>query len=136
MSLFERSMTYNTGEVIIKEGDTNRDLYILVSGTLEASVTNESNEIVVSEMNAPEILGEISFLNGSPRTATVKAKTDVEVYILSYEKVKEELSDIPTWFKMILLAFTNRVKVCGAKIKEYDHKVQELQKELEKCKKS
>jgi CRP/FNR family cyclic AMP-dependent transcriptional regulator len=136
MSLFEQSKRYKTGEVIIHEGEENRDLYVLSEGLLEVSVQDESQKIVVSEIASPEILGEISFLNGSPRTATVSAKTDVEIFILSYEKVKQELSDIPTWFRMILLAFTNRMKSCDAKIKEYDQKVKQLEAEIAKYKKS
>ena len=130
LSLFEQSKKYKAGEVIIHEGEENRDLYILSEGVLEVSVKGESQEIIVSEITAPEILGEISFLNGSPRTATVSAKTDVEIFVLSYGQVQQELSDIPTWFRMVLLAFTNRMKSCDMKIKEYDRKTKELESEI------
>ena len=109
---------------------------VLSEGSLEVSVQDESQKIVVSEIIAPEILGEISFLNGSPRTATVAAKTDVDIFILSYEKVQQELSDIPTWFRMVLLAFTNRMKSCDVTIKEYDQKVKQLEAEIAKLKES
>jgi len=136
MSLFEQSETYKAGEVIIHEGEENRDLYVLSEGVLEVSLQDESKKIVVSEITSPEILGEISFLNGSPRTATVSAKTDVEIFILSYEKAQMELSEIPTWFKLVLLAFTNRMKSWDAKIKEYDQKVKQLEAEIAKHKKN
>lgn len=136
MSLFEQSKTYKAGEVIIHEGEETRDLFILSQGNLEVSVHAEPNKIVVSEIKSPEILGEISFLNGTPRTATVTAKTDVEMFILSYAKVQQEMSEIPTWFRLVLLAFTNRMKDCDVKIKEYDKKVQELEAELAKLRKS
>ena len=136
MSLFEQSEKYKAGEVIIHEGEENRDLYVLSEGILEVSVKDKSQKIVVSEIASPEILGEISFLNGSPRTATVSAKTDVEIFILSYEKVKLELSDIPTWFRMVLLAFTNRMKSCAVTIKEYDLKVKQLEAEIAKLRES
>jgi CRP/FNR family cyclic AMP-dependent transcriptional regulator len=136
MTLFEQSEKYKAGEVIIHEGEENRDLYVLSEGTLEVSVSDKSKKIVVSEINPPEILGEISFLNGSPRTATVSAKTDVEIFILSYKKVRQELSDIPKWFRMVFLAFTNRMKSCDATIKEYDQKVKQLEAEIAKLKES
>jgi len=136
LSLFKESKKYKAGEVVIHEGEKNRDLYILSDGFLEVSVKSGDKKIVVSEIAAPEILGEISFLNGSPRTATVSAKSDVEIFILSYDKVQQELSEIPTWFKMVLLAFTNRMKSCDAKIKEYDQKVKNLEAEIVRLKKS
>ena len=136
ISLFEESKTFKLGEVLIHEGEDNRDLYILSNGVIEVTVKNELSPVVVSEINAPEILGELSFLNGTPRTATVTAKTDVEVFILSYEKVKQDISDIPAWFKLILRTFTSRMRSCDEKIKEYDHKIKDLEIELKKYKKS
>lgn len=136
ISLFEQSKTYKAGEVIIREGEENRDLFILSQGTLEVSVEDEAKQIVVSEITPPEILGEISFLNGTPRTATVSAKTDVEIYILSYEKVKQEMSEIPTWFRLVLLAFTSRMKSCDEKIKEYDQRIKQLEAKIVQYKKS
>lgn len=130
LSLFEESKKYKAGEVIIREGEDNRDLYILSGGTLEVSVKNKDKKVVVGEIISPEILGEISFLNGSPRTATVAAKTDVEMFILSFDKVQKEMAEIPTWFRMVLLAFTSRMKSCDAKIKEYDQKVKKLEAEI------
>ncbi|UCD65439.1 MAG: cyclic nucleotide-binding domain-containing protein [Deltaproteobacteria bacterium] len=135
LSLFEQSRNYKSGTVVIHEGEDNRDLYILSEGVLEVSVKGKDKKIVVSEITAPEILGEISFLNGSPRTATVSAKTDVEMFILSYDKVQQEMSEIPSWFRMVLLAFTNRMKSCDAKIKEYDQKVKKLEAEIIRLKK-
>jgi CRP-like cAMP-binding protein len=103
---------------------------------IEVTVKNELSPILVGEVNSPEILGELSFLNGTPRTATVTAKTDVEVFILSYEKVKQEISDIPVWFKLILSTLTSRMRSCDEKIKEYDHKLRDLEAELEEYKKN
>lgn len=135
MSLFEESRTFAAGSVLIYEGEKNRDLYILSRGVIEVTVKNELSPIIVGEVNSPEILGELSFLNGTPRTATVTAKTDVEVFIVSYEKVKQEVSDIPTWFKLILGTLTSRMRSCDEKIKEYDHRIKDLEAELEKYKK-
>jgi len=136
LSLFEQSRNYKAGDIIIHEGEENRDLYILSNGILVVSVKSGDKVIVVSEITPPEILGEISFLNGSPRTATVSAKTDVEMYVLSYDTVQKEMSEIPTWFRMVLLAFTNRMKSCDAKIKEYDQKVKDLETKIAQLRES
>jgi CRP-like cAMP-binding protein len=135
LSLFEQSEKYGAGEIIIREGESNRDLYILSGGVLEVSIKGDDKKIVLSEITSPEILGEISFLNGSPRTATVAAKTDVEMFVLSYDKVRQELNEIPTWFRLILLAFTNRMKSCDIQLKEYDRQVKELEAAIDRLQK-
>jgi len=136
ISLFEESKIFKPGEILIHEGEVNRDLFILANGVLEVTVKNELSPVVVGEINSPEILGELSFLNGTPRTATVTAKTEVEVFVCSYEKVKHDISDIPAWFKLILRTFTSRMRSCDEKIKEYDHKIRDLENEIKRYKKS
>ena len=116
-NFFEDSRIYQPGEIIVREGEKNRDLFILSEGVIEVSVRAEKEQIVINEIHPPEILGEISFLNGTPRIATLTARTKVEVYILSYEKVKQEMADIPPWFKLILRTLTSRMKSCDQKIK-------------------
>ncbi|MBW1791360.1 MAG: cyclic nucleotide-binding domain-containing protein [Deltaproteobacteria bacterium] len=126
--LFEQSIHYEPGEVITREGDENRDLYILSQGTLEISIKGDDGQVVVGEVKPPEIIGEISFLNGSPRTATITAKTEAEVYILSYYQVEEEMAEIPAWFKLILRTLTQRMQSCSNKIKEMEEEVKRLKK--------
>ena len=60
VSMFEESKIFKPGEVLIHEGEDNRDLYIVSSGVLEVTVKNELAPVVVSEINPPEILGELS----------------------------------------------------------------------------
>lgn len=124
--LFRRSTHYKAGDVITQEGDVNRDLYVLSQGTLEISVKGDDGQIVVGEVQPPEIIGEISFLNGSPRTATITAKTEAEVYILSYYQVEREMSEIPAWFKLILRTLTQRMQSCSNKIKEMEEEIKRL----------
>lgn len=119
-NFFEESRIYQPGEIIVREGEKNRDLFILSEGVIEVSVKAEKEQIVINEIHPPEILGEISFLNGTPRIATLTARTKVEVYILSYEKVKQEMADIPAWFKLILRTLTSRMKSCDQKIKHLE----------------
>ena len=124
--LFEHSVQYKEGDVLTREGDENRDLYILSKGTLEISVKGDDGPVVVGEVQPPEIIGEISFLNGSPRTATITAKTEAEVYILSYYQVEHEMSDIPAWFKLILRTLTQRMQSCSGKIKKMEEEIKKL----------
>lgn len=128
-SFFEQSKTFQPGEVLIREGDVNRDIFVLSEGVLEASIMSETGEVVVSEMHPPEILGEISFLDGSTRTATVTAKTEVLVYLLNYDDVSNEIDNIPGWFKLILQTLTKRMKSADQRIKELENEVSDLKGE-------
>ncbi len=63
--------------VLIREGETTGDLYILVEGELEVL----KGDTVVAVITEPgSILGEMSVLLNQPHTATVRVSTGSTVY--------------------------------------------------------
>lgn len=62
---------FQPGETIIQAGDESDSIYELLGGQAVASVDGTG----VGYINKDEIFGESSFLTGTTRTATVKAKT-------------------------------------------------------------
>ncbi|MBL7213449.1 MAG: cyclic nucleotide-binding domain-containing protein [Desulfobacteraceae bacterium] len=76
--------TFKVGQTIFLEGDPSQDLYILVSGQVD--ILKGNNKITeVSE--AGSLFGEMSFLLGAKRTASVKAGSDVKVIRIPKEEV-------------------------------------------------
>lgn len=88
----EHIVTFKKGEVLCVEGAAAGELFILLSGTLELfKGTNKIAEI--SGEGAP--VGEIAFLLGSKRTATVKAATDGEAVRIPHEELEPVLEKFP-----------------------------------------
>jgi CRP-like cAMP-binding protein len=115
--------TYKPGDIIIQEGDTDRDLYVLNAGVVEVSMREENSTFVLNEIESPQIIGELSFLTGYPRTATARAKTDVEVFIFSYENLEGQISQLPTSIRPIINTLISRVK-------KQDQRIVKLEEEL------
>jgi PAS domain S-box-containing protein len=84
--------TFNAGETIILEGDSSEDLYILVSGELDVLKGRRSISTI---LGAGSFFGEMSFLLGAKRTATIKAKDDVTALRIPKEELKTFLSEFP-----------------------------------------
>ena len=57
-------------ETLIVEGKPIPGLYIILSGTLEVSQMANGKKRVLREIGCGEIVGEISFVEASPPTAT------------------------------------------------------------------
>ncbi|MHC4780747.1 MAG: Crp/Fnr family transcriptional regulator [Planctomycetota bacterium] len=77
---------YEPGADIIKEGDNSDNLFEMLEG--EAVVTMNQTEI--GSVAQGEIFGEVSFLTGKPRCATVKAQTKCLVQVIKeqdFEKI-------------------------------------------------
>ena len=77
---FERYVvSHPMGDIIFSEGDIGTEMYIIQSGTVELlkSIGGETRTLATLEKG--DFFGEMSVLEDAPRTASARAKTDVEV---------------------------------------------------------
>ncbi len=70
------------GTVVIREGEPGDRFYVIVGGTLRVT----RGGTTLRDMSAGDSFGEIALLRDVPRTATVVAVTDVELYALDREQ--------------------------------------------------
>jgi len=83
---------FEVGQTLFLEGDDSQDLYILVEG--KAGILKGTKRIAeISEKGS--VFGEMSFLLGENRTATVKAGTDLKVLKIPKEEVSTFLKEFP-----------------------------------------
>ena len=75
---------YNSGDILIHEGDEADGLHIVVSGRLKVeTLNNQSEAVVLAEVRAPETVGELALLSNSKRSATVYATRESTVAFLN-----------------------------------------------------
>jgi PAS domain S-box-containing protein len=90
--------TYEKGQVIFFEGDDSEDLYFLISGQLDI-FRGKTKIREITEVGA--FFGEMSFLLGGKRTATVKAFNDVRTIRIPKDKVSTFLQEFPEFSQEI-----------------------------------
>jgi CRP-like cAMP-binding protein len=68
------------GQPLFAEGDAGHSLFFVASGELLVSAKGDTGEPVLLGLLGPgDVAGEISFLSGVPRTATVTARTPADL---------------------------------------------------------
>ncbi|MSO20619.1 MAG: DUF1003 domain-containing protein [Acidobacteria bacterium] len=73
---------FSKGQIIFTRGDVGDSLYIVRDGQVEVSSdSTEGTKIVFAEYPPGEVFGEISLLDGGPRTATAVATEDSDLLI-------------------------------------------------------
>jgi signal-transduction protein with cAMP-binding, CBS, and nucleotidyltransferase domain len=86
------------GEILCRQGSVGDELFIIGRGDLEILVNDEEGiERVVAFLHEGDYTGEISFMRRIPRTATVRAQTNVEVHILrrlDFDALLERLGSV------------------------------------------
>ncbi len=69
-----RRVQLETGEILLREGESSERMYVLQSGTLEVlRRLDDGTQAVIGEMHEGQLAGEISLLEGKPHSATLRA---------------------------------------------------------------
>jgi len=92
---------FSRGETIISAGETDRALYLLTEGTLGVRLGGDS-EKTFKAIDAPSVVGEVAFLDGGPRSATLFAITDGELLRLRLESFETLAAREPELGRAIL----------------------------------
>src|SRR5262245_48309276 len=68
----------SAGEVIVRQGDPGDAVYGLIDGVAEAWLEDPSQEpVLLRTMRSGQLFGETAVLYHGPRSATIKAKTEI-----------------------------------------------------------
>lgn len=101
------SVRFAAGETIITEGAEGDAFFALTAGEVSVEAKDFGNQDThLAELQAGDVFGEIAALTGEPRTATIRAKTAVEVLRFEMVSVFNVLKDYPE-----VLAELNRLGV-------------------------
>ncbi|MCU1400373.1 MAG: hypothetical protein JWN62_3482 [Acidimicrobiales bacterium] len=74
---------FHRGEVVVHFGEVDRSLFIVIEGELETVAERRGRTRRLSPAPAGSVVGELGFLDGRPRSASVVAATDGELLRLS-----------------------------------------------------
>jgi|SRR6185436_19350792 len=70
---------YKAGEILLNEGDKADFVLLLLTGKLEVFVQRGDKDVVLTESHPGTVLGEVAVLCGIPRSASIRADSEVAV---------------------------------------------------------
>ncbi len=83
-------LRFSKGENVIREDGRDRDLYLLVDGKVSINLfvpgTLDRMESIVT-LRSGQLFGEFALIDAAPRSASVRADTDIAVYKFTAEKL-------------------------------------------------
>ncbi|MEQ1577841.1 MAG: patatin-like phospholipase family protein [Hyphomicrobium sp.] len=106
------TLSLRRGDVLIRQGDEAGALYITVSGRF--AVTRDGRATPVTEIGAGQPVGEIAFLAGGTRTATVTALRDGLVLRLTRESFEKLTREQPSIWQALTLTLAGRLAATTA----------------------
>ncbi|CAN1209545.1 cyclic nucleotide-binding domain-containing protein [Tumidithrix helvetica PCC 7403] len=101
-----KPITVKEGETLFHEGDQGDSFYMIIHGEAEV----KKGEKVMTTLGAGEVFGEMALLNSAPRSATVVASTDMDVYQLKQEHFDDVLLKSPSISNALSRALAKRLR--------------------------
>ena len=101
---------FHDKQILIKEGEIQQKIYWITSG--EVYVTRKVGEKyrVMATLGKGELIGEMSFIDKSVRSATVIAKGDVDTLEFSKENFADIYTASPQWSRRLMVSLAKRIR--------------------------
>ena len=98
--------TFAAGDTLAEEGESGRTLIVIETGSVTVTVRGEE----VGRLGPGDCFGEMSLVDRSARSATVKADTDVHAYQLPVWSFRPVIESHPEVAWSLLEALAQRVR--------------------------
>ncbi len=115
---------YHDGEVIFRQGEESRSLYLIKQG--EVRVYNFDKlgaKVQICLLGINQILGEMAFIDNSPRSAWAEAVGKVEVVEMPTENLQDMLQRQPAWVRALLQSLVTRLRQANTTMQDLNEKV-------------
>jgi CRP-like cAMP-binding protein len=103
--------TYPAGAALCLEGDAAHEALVIVRGEVKLSVGSvEGAEVILDVLKPGSLVGELSVIDGRPRSATVTAISPVEVLAVPAAAFNEFLERYPRVMRSLLVEVIDRLR--------------------------
>lgn len=111
-------LTFPAGQELFHQGDIGDAAYIIIDGEADVTVSTPAGEITVAKVGKNELVGEIAILCDVPRTATVKASTEVTTLAISKELFFQMVTEFPEMAVEIMRELAQRLERTTSQLRE------------------
>lgn len=98
-------------EIVINYGEKGESVYLVKSGKLKAFRKENGEETVLGYIQTGEFVGEMSYFNGEPRSASVISVTPCELIEIPNTYFDVVLFSKPAWSKALVKTLSQRLKI-------------------------
>jgi hypothetical protein len=105
------------GEVLFKEGELGTEVFIVRTGLLRITRREGDVDVELGVAEPGEMVGEMEFVDQTPRAATLTAVEPTELAALDLESVRLFLERQPAWMQLMLQSLIEHLRETREKVK-------------------
>ena len=104
--------TFSKGAELMRQGEVGDTMFVILNGKVRVQRSHQdlTEPLVLADLAAGEIVGEMGLLDGSPRSATVVAIEDTQTMELSAAILSQIVIQYPTVSGALLRLLTRRLR--------------------------
>ncbi len=110
--------TFEPGQRVLQEGTKGTSAFIVLSGAVQVLKRSGDKEIVVATLGEGQVFGEMGLIEDRPRSATVKAMTELTLQVISREGFNELLQKKPSVLIPIIKSLFERLRQASEMLAE------------------
>ena len=99
-------ITVPSGKVLTRQGEPGWEAFVIVEGKAKAGMRGRSSV----PLGPGAFFGEMSLLDGGPRSATVTAETDMQLLVLDSRSFSSLLDDVPAVRRNVMKGMAERLR--------------------------
>ncbi len=108
------------GDALMKEGDNSNSMYWVQGGTLRLFKKKGAGFIELGVVHSGEVVGEMSFLDNQPRSASVEALQPCDIVEIPRGNFDEFINAQPSWMKSLIQTLVKRLRTTNNRLRELE----------------
>jgi CRP-like cAMP-binding protein len=110
---------FKQSDFIFKEGDESNHVYIILSGEVEILVTDSNGSLnIIETLKEGDIFGEMGMFLQDKRTASVRAKSNLETVFFTKTEFLKAISKVPEFNFNVMNTLASRLYKANKKVIE------------------
>jgi CRP/FNR family transcriptional regulator, cyclic AMP receptor protein len=110
--------TYHDGDIIVREGEERREMYVIRSGEVVVTKRIDGREVEIARLARGNFFGEMSLLESHPRYATIRAVGDTQLVVVKPGSLLLKIRRNPTFAFEMLQQMSRRIRHINDKLVE------------------
>lgn len=118
MAFASERVTYKPGQALFKQGERGEAAFIVLQGTADILIDGSDGPLRVASLSENEIIGEIAILCDIPRTATVRAATELVTLRITADLFFRMIMDFPEMGVEVMRVLAHRLEQTTAQLRQ------------------
>lgn len=111
---------YQDGEVIVRQGDTGKCMFVIQTGEVEAVAERDGSEFTLRKMGANDFFGEMALFEQETRSATIRALGPAHVLTIDRKNFLGGIHEDPSLAFHMVQTMSHRIRDLTDRLAKYE----------------